>query len=281
MTQILADTPAELSVSFYDGETVVDPGTVTVTITRADGTVLVTDAATDGSGANPRTYDLAAQSDLDLLTAVWSGDDGRKRTTFVEIVGAFIVELADIRAGLNLTDQGKYPTYMLENAREWFTDLVTDFCGFSPVPRLAHAVIDGTGTTRARLTRSHTYVRRLRYATIDGVAVDADTLAAWELSEGFLDTGFIGSLLTSGRGTVALGYEHGLDAAPADMQRAALTATRWRILTDKNQGIPDRVVSMTNDVGGTVQYARANKRYPTGIDDVDATLVRYRMVSVA
>lgn len=279
--QVLIHTPTTLSVTFYDGETAVDPGVTTVTITAADGTELVADAATGGTDEDPRTYSLAAQNELNRLTVLWEGAGGRKRTTYVEIVGGFIVELADIRAEPNLSDTNRFPTAMLEDARDWFTDLATDFCGFSPVPRFAHEVIDGTGSTRARLAHTHAYVRRIRYATIDGEEVDADTLAGWDLESGYLDTSFIGSVLVAGRASITVGYEHGLDAPPADMQRAALTAIRWRLLSDKNQGMPDRVISVTNDIGGTVQYARANKRYPTGIDDVDATLVRYRLVTVA
>lgn len=281
MSQVLINTPATLSVTFYDGETPTDPGVTTVTITRADGTAVVTGAATGGTAANPRTYSLAAQTDLDRLTVLWEGASGRKRTTYVDIVGGFIVELADIRAESNLADTSKFPTAKLEKAREWFTDLTTDFCGFSPVPRFTEETVNGTGSTRLRLPVTYRNIRRLRYATIDGVAVDAGTLADWQIEDGYLDTGYAGTVLTSGRATITVGYEHGLDAPPADLERAALTAIRWRVLTDKNAQMPDRIISMTNEIGGTVQFARANKRYPTGIDDVDSVLVRLRMVSVA
>jgi hypothetical protein len=77
-SRILINAPATLSVTFYDGgETAVDPGTVTVTVVRADGTTVVSAAATSGTGTSARTYTLAAQTRLDHLTATWtgSGDD--------------------------------------------------------------------------------------------------------------------------------------------------------------------------------------------------------------
>jgi hypothetical protein len=51
MEQVLINTPTTLRESWYVDGVIVDPGTVTVTITRADGTVLVSAAATTGVAA--------------------------------------------------------------------------------------------------------------------------------------------------------------------------------------------------------------------------------------
>jgi hypothetical protein len=55
MERVLRLTPATISNSWYEDGVIADPGVVTVDIARADGTALVTDGATSGTGAAART----------------------------------------------------------------------------------------------------------------------------------------------------------------------------------------------------------------------------------
>lgn len=276
--QITVDTPAILRAVFYPAgsETGTDDDPVTVAVTRADGTAVSGVGAVASPGNGVYTATLPAQTTLDVLTATWTGATSKVRTTH-EIVGANLVELAEIRAQTNLSSTSSYPTALLEEARAWFVDLVSDFCCFSPVPRFAQETVDGNGGSRLGLT-TRPYIRRLRYATIDGAAVDTAVLAKWGLADGILDAA--GTSFPAGRSNVTVAYEYGLDRPDADLRRAALTAIRNRILTDTNQQLPDRVISQTNDFG-SVQYTQASGNYPTGIPDVDSTLIRERLVTVA
>lgn len=278
--QTVVDTPAILRAVFYPAgsETGTDDDPVTVAVTRADGTTVTGVGATASPGAGVYTATLPAQTTLDVLTATWTGATSKVRTTH-EIVGANIVELAEIRAQTNLSNTTTYPPALLEEARAWFVDLVDDFCCFSPVPRFTQETVDGKGGSRLALT-TRPYIRRLRYATIDGTAVDDALLAKWSLADGILDASLSGTSFTVGRGNVTVAYEYGLDRPDADLRRAALTAIRYRVLTDTNQQLPDRVISQTNDFG-SVQYTQASGNYPTGIPDVDSTLIRERLVTVA
>jgi hypothetical protein len=271
---IAVDTPATLRAVFYPAgsDTGADDDPVTVAVVNSNGDAVAGVGATVSPGDGVYTATLPAQENLDILTATWTGATTKVRTTH-EIVGRQIVELAEIRALPNMANTGTYPNAMLEDARAWFTDLVEDYCGFSPIPRFARETVNGTGRPTVDLaTRS--YVRAIRSITVDGVAV-AD-VADWFLSEGVL----IGpETLAVGVGNVAVAYEHGLDGPPADLRRAALTAIRYRILTDVNSQMPDRALSLSNEFGN-VQMAQAGRRTPVGIPEVDSVLSRMRLVSV-
>jgi hypothetical protein len=271
-TRILVDTAATLSVTFYDGETVIDPGTVTVTVTRSDGTAVVTGAATAGTGAAARTYTLAAQTRLDHLSAVWTGTGARKLTTRHEVVGGFYATLPEIRALDALTNTTKYPTATLEAARAVAEDRFEEATGVAWVPRHEREVLSGVGTSRLLLTRYPP--RSLIAVSVDGTAV-SDLTTFRFYPEGTLERK---SALTfpreasGGGGNVIVEYTHGEDAPPWDLKQAFLVYVRYLIL-DTTSRIPDRATGMTTEFG-TIQFASAQER-PTLLPEVDAVLADY------
>ena len=273
MTQLIAvDTPATISATFYaaGADTGADDGTVTVAVMRADGSAVTGVGAVTSAGDGVYTVTLPAQADLDVLTATWTGATTKVRTTH-EIVGRQLVELAEIRAQTNLSS-ASYTNTMLEDARAWFLDTVDDFCGFSPIPRYAYETASGDGTSTVRIT-NRAYVRAIRSVAVDGEEVG--DLTGWDLDNGLLS----GTTFPYGRNNVTVGYEYGLDHPPADLKRAALTAIRYRLLTDVNSQLPDRAMSISNEYGN-IQMAQPNRKGPTGIPEVDAVLMRYRLVTV-
>lgn len=277
MKRARIDTPVTLSASFYDsdGEALVDPGTVTVTITRSDGTTLVTGAATGGTGAAPRTYSLAAQTRLDHLTAVWTGSlGGRRITTNVEVVGAFFAELAEIRALDALTSATSYPTAKLERARTQAEQAFEDVTGVAWVPRHARETVDGTGLPRLAL--AHQQPRELLAVTIDGTAAaDLTAFRLYPYAAIERVAGAIWPRETSGGGrNVVVEYTHGFDEPPGDLKEAFLVYVRDRLLMG-NSRIPDRASLMTTDFGTFNLVTAGGARY-TGLPDVDAVLQRYR-----
>jgi hypothetical protein len=208
LAQLIAlDTPATISATFYPSgsDTGTNDGTVTVAVTRADGTAVAGVGAVSAGASGVYTATLPAQTSLDVLTATWSGATSKVRTTH-EIVGRQLVELAEIRAQTNLAAGGTYTNARLDEARAWFVDLVDDYCGFSPIPRYAYEVVNGTGMTTVRLT-NRAYIRTIRSVTIDGTAV-AD-VTKWDLENGILDASQAGAYFTLGRNNVKVGYEYG------------------------------------------------------------------------
>jgi hypothetical protein len=273
-SRILVGAPATLTAAFYDGgEALVDPGTVTVTVTRSDGTAVVTGAATTGTGATVRTYTLAAQSRLDHLTAVWTGSVGaRTVTTRHEIVGGFYAELAEIRALDAVTSDTKYPTALLETARRQAEDRFEQATGAAWVRRHARDTVSGNGATR--LVLPHRPPRSLIAATINGTA--AGDLTLFRLyDEGLIERAGGATWpkeSAGGGGNVVVEYVHGYDAPPADLKQAFLTYVRY-LLLDTRSRIPDRATAMTTEFG-TIQLASATSR-ATLIPEVDAILADY------
>jgi hypothetical protein len=272
-SRILVGSPATLTAAFYDGgEELVDPGAVTVTVTRSDGTAVVTGAATTGTGVAVRTYTLAAQTRLDHLTAVWTGAAGRVVTTRHEIAGGFYAELAEIRVLDAVTNVTKYPAALLETARRQAEDRFEQATGAAWVRRHARDVLSGNGASR--LVLSHRPPRSLIAATINGTAA-ADLTLFRLYDEGIIERAAGATWpaeVAGGGGNVVVEYVHGYDAPPADLKQAFLTYVRY-LLLDTRSRIPDRATAMTTEFG-TIQLASATSR-ATLIPEVDAVLADY------
>src|SRR5881628_1328803 len=123
MDRILQGTASTISVIVdQDGvPTNPSPDSALVTITRANGTVLVANAGTSDTGTGSFAYTLnpTQTATLDRLTAVWSvtvGGVAQTLTTRVEVVGGFVFSLADFKARPDVAS-GTYTTQQLANAR--------------------------------------------------------------------------------------------------------------------------------------------------------------------
>lgn len=263
--RILAGAPATLEVRFLDstGEPSTVAGPVTVTVTRADGTAVVTDVGATASGET-WTYALtsAQTADLDTLTATWTGPGGRKAISRHHIVGGFYFTLSDLRSLSDMEDTSKYPNSVIREVRRRVEDTFEDATGVAWVPRHSTETIDLSGGVGLL---SQVKVRRLRH--IEGlttVQVDAASVT----SAGRIT----GALLSK---TALVGFEHGYDALPADLRDAALTFARAQLLGNRT-GIPDRATTFTSAEGGTYRLATPGVGgWITGIPEVDEALHRH------
>lgn len=272
ISQILKNTAATLQVTFSVGDA---SGSVTVTVTRADGTAIATGAATTHPGpVGVYTYALAPQTELDSLTATWSGTFGgvvQSVQTFAEIVGGYLFTLSDIRAfgDRTLANSTTYPDADLREARERITDMFQDVTQTSFVPRYARDTLDGTGTSRIWLLRKRP--RRIIAATVDGTTLsDLTILKPYPTGRLERTTGLWGTGILN-RQNVTVSYEYGYSSPPADISRAAMTLARYELVSSD---ISDRMISFDNDLG-SVRLSVPGRNYPTGIPIVDATLARY------
>lgn len=84
--------------------------------------------------------------------------------------------------------------------------------------------------------------------------------------------------LPSGSPDVLVTYQAGYSATPPpDIKEAALQATRWHLLEGRASNVHSpRQTSMTNEMGGTVNFAVAGTDRPTGYPEVDAVIVGWR-----
>lgn len=284
-SRILVGVAATLSwqPAASDGEAAAPDGTVTVGVTRADGSSLIAaGTATIGSGSALRQVAVTAAqtATLDVLIATWTDSGGGTATTLHEIVGGFYFSLAEARqVQSTLGDISKYPAAVLRDVRAAVEDEFEEIAGCAFVPRYRRVRVRGSDTNT--LTLPDPLVRTVRsvraYSTASSYTTwTADQLAAIMTDDsGVLDTGTGGVFPCVGAGLV-IEYEHGHDRPPSDLRRHALTRLR-EIANDPVAAVPSRAERFTSPEG-TVVYSLlpggpGGRR--TGNPDIDAALTRY------
>jgi hypothetical protein len=270
MDRILQSTPATISESWYQGATIQDPGTVAVTVTRDDGTIVTTGTAA-GTGATPRTFQLTAAdtASLDRLTATWTSPTLGTLTTVIEVVGDFLFTINEAHnAGL-----ASYSDDQIAGARTRVEQAIEDACGLAFVPRYDRAMLNGDGTTLLRLGRP--FLRRVRWASTVTAGVTTALLTT-DLSMLSISTaGFVsGYTWPSGYGNVLVGFEHGMDRPPETVRAAALDYARFLLTQDTS--IDSRVTQLQTD-DGTLVFGGGQ----TGLPGVDRVIDQYRVPAIA
>lgn len=254
MERYLVKTTPTTSVTYYEDGAVVDPGTVTLTVTREDGTVLGSALPTSGTGAAARTFNLTAATYttvLDVLKLDWLSASKGTITTYAEIVGGFLFTLAEARKLNPLQNTTTYPTADLIVARVLAETALEEACGVAFVPRYFRDRFDGSGTTDLLLPPRPLTITSV---TIGATSASAGTaLTASELQDLRLyPDGRLYNPLgwTLGRQNVEVKGTHGYKTLPPRVGRFALRlAKHWLVETP----ISERATSLTNDAG-TVEY---------------------------
>ena len=256
---VLRANPATVTALFVNTAGVtVDPGTVLVTVTRLNGTAVVTDAATtSGSGAAARTYTLTSSHTalLDTLTVTFaSASLSQSVSETVEVVGALLFTEAEARAfdGGAMSNQSTYTDAAIEEARARITDQFETICGVSFVPRYRLDTFNGLGGAYLLLPRQKvTAIRSVEYRSSGAAtwtAYDSDDLADLYIEPwGELLRESRGTFL-SGRRNIRVGYEHGFTTPPYDVKRAALMALKYELVPSN---VDPRAISISSEVGST------------------------------
>jgi hypothetical protein len=272
MERILQSAPFTASETFYEDGVAVDPGVVTIGITRADGTVLVAPlTATAGSGVGARTYALTIANTLllDTLTLTWTSATKGIRKSMIEIAGGFLFTLADARAirlgSSSSTDTigTRYSTAEVAAMRTSVEQAIEDEYGAALVPRYERETIDGSPLADTNLNLKWPLVRSVREASITGISVlssvEIDSILGVYYSTGW----------TAGRRNVIVGYEHGLDRPPERIRRGGLLLLkRWLV----EGPVDDRMTSMSND-DGTFSLATPGRGGSIfGLPELDASI---------
>ena len=167
LERIQQNTPATLSQQWYEDGAAVDPGTVTLEITRADGTVLVAaGASTSGVTTAPRTYNLTTTHTalLDTLKITWTSTLKGTLVSYVEVAGGFLFSISQARALKPLDNVTNYPTAVLKDMRITVEQALEDACGVAFVPRYERETVNGDGTigTHAEVAEGSGCPRRLQ-----------------------------------------------------------------------------------------------------------------------
>lgn len=281
IVRVLKGNDYKLTHTFYaqDEETATDAtGTVTVSVTREDGTVLTGGTVSVNNGTTGQ-YDFTLTAathlgELDELSVRWTATvAGRSvsETDLVKVIGARYFSLSELRSIKGLASTTAFPNKLLQQARDIVEEFIDNFTTHAWVPTYKREVFDGDSTGELFLSETHT--RRLIKLTINGTA---QTTSAWSLSvSGRIRTdGTIFIQNIPARQNIVVCYEWGDPFPPLDLKKAALTLARHMLLST-DSSIPDRARMLQTEFG-MYQLDTASEDKPTGLPDVDAVLMRYR-----
>jgi hypothetical protein len=274
-------TPGTLSQQWTEDGAVVDPGTVTVGINKADGTVLVAaGSATSGTGSSPRTFNLTTThtAALDKLQVTWTSTLKGTLVSYVEVVGGFLFGLAEIRAVTPINDTVNYLTADIVDTRTAVEQAIEQACGVAFAGRYALERYSGDGSNVLQL--NHPLPSSIRSVTITGTAFTAPQLADLTMAA----SGAIYSTLTYftwGQNNIVVGYEHGYQEPPMEIRRAALLLAKMWLVGRRNP-IDDRAVTFNAGAdGGTYSLAVPGRNGSNfGHPDIDVAVDRYSRVSM-
>jgi hypothetical protein len=242
MNRALVNAPYTLEATLYQGSTATNPApdSATVTVTRADGTVVLTDGATNdtGTGTFSRTLTSAQMSLLDTLEARWTMTVGAETATLVthtEVVGGFLCTLAEIKT--------LFPTATDDEAAQIRTaaEQRLEQAVGAQVPRYAYETKQARGMLRLNNNR----VRTVRSLVVDGADYSVDGLV---LADSVV---YLSRSRSSGwYAPVSIGYEFGEDY-PSEVVREAVKLAARETFTTSSDG---RVIRREAD-GQAVTYA--------------------------
>jgi hypothetical protein len=269
LERVLQLTPATLSQQWYEDGSAVDPGSVTVTVTGADGTAVASGAAS-GTGTAARTYNLTTTHTalLDRLTVTWTSSLKGTQTSYVEVVGGFLFSIAEFRAlGSAYANTTNYPTATVADMRTTVEQALEDACGVAFVPRYEIETLNGVYS--GLLPVKWAKVRTIRTVTIDTVAgTPADYVA---LREGMI---YGSAYWSAGYGNVTVGYEHGHSTPPMRIKRAALIlAKRW--ITPGSAD--DRAINVSNETGTYALFQAGVRGHQFDVPEVQAAVDQYSL----
>lgn len=258
-----------------------EPGTVTVGVTRADGTVLVaagsaTTTVSGETGLRTKALTAAQTADLDQLTATWTdAGDSSVHTTTIDIVGGHLFTLEEARASDDEIADNFDDDDIIE-ARADVTEELEWICARAFTPRYARTTVSGTGDRELIIPFADSgWCHDL--LTVEAVTID-DDMSADELAELTVAADRIiyaaeGDAWPFGVGNITVAWTYGMARPPRHLKRAALRRLRQR-LHEGQTGIPARAKSFTAAEGGTYELDTADQ-YRCGVPDIDAVYARY------
>lgn len=274
MDRVLRGVPPTASLALYgpDGtptDPVGNPATTIVDVADGAGAPVAQALPTQHPATGSFTCNLPALPNLDTYTLTWALPDGTMRATELEVVGGAYFAVADLRAwDSDLADATAYPAAAVVEAREIVEEDFEHATGVAWVPRGRRLTLDGSGDYALRVPNLR--LRRVVSARVDGALLaDQSTLVPYP-------SGVImrpGAIWPLGYENVQVQYEHGMDAPPAPLVRAAKRYARHLLVRgglDQNE----RATAVFTDLGG-YRLSIAGRDGWTGLPEVDAVLERY------
>lgn len=284
--RVMRGTPTSVTVVFRGDEEPLDAdGAVTVEIRRADGTTLLSTTAVPGDpGSGQYTVVIPAQTDLNILEVVWTGEfSGNEASlvSYVEIVGSFLFTVSELRHfDQTLKNADRFPTEALEEKRTLVEEEFEDICSRSFIPRFH----------REEFTKlsgeAYLSLRKAEPIDITKLTVDGEDRLDW-VTGGLIRTdrddpkvlNLFGpaQAITRTRAAVVIEYEYGMRKVPPLIKDAGMKRARG-LLLGQNATIDERATVMAIPEFGTFNLATPGQKGSyTGIPAIDAILDRYML----
>lgn len=293
MDQVLRNTAATVTVTFYNGSSPVDADAdPTVVVKRADGTTLLSTTATNEPDPGVYSVIIPAQSSLNILTLVWTGEfDGTEVSieSIVEIVGGFYFSIAELRNyDSALANTTKYPNTALIEARNLVESEFEDICERAFVPRFHREVTETNSGYYTLDSWSEGYielekpepirVNALKVNNVDRLTwySDGNIYKAKEDPHQLVFRSVAGQGIR-GATKLELEYEYGMTQVPTPIKQKALKRAKM-VLLGMNSTIDERASTMSLPDIGIINLVTPGQRgSETGIPDIDVVLDRYKL----
>lgn len=226
-----------------DGGVGTPVGAVTVDITRANGSALVTGAATVApvAPATAYTYTLAAASCalMDVLTAVWKDGGVERQRTTLELVGGYYATIPQIRASdPTLADAGKFTDADIVRARTEVEHKFASVTSCDFAPRYHIERLDGNGGRMLILGWGP--LRGVRAVTVypsssaTGTVWTAAQLLQIPANESRIADCGTSNFWWSGGSNIVVEYESGYSTIPFDLRDQFLIEVRKQLNDTKS-----------------------------------------------
>lgn len=251
----------------------VQPVAAPVSATITDGAGVVVTMGTPMVNGGSLEWSVPAEDlpALDQYRITWTGTvNGAEQSwsTDAELVGGYLFEIPELRSrDRAFTDATKYPSSLLAAKRVEVEDTFEGpkAAGVAFVPRGRRVTLDGFGLRTLRVPDYE--VRRVYSVTANGVAWDTEQVEAIVCDDDRLHLP-APRIWPSGWKNIVVHYEHGLDAPPAPIRRAALTLAREYLA---GSDLPGRATATS--VGDQMfRLTVAGRDGVTGLPEVDAAL---------
>lgn len=238
-----------------DGEPA-DPGTVTVGVTRSDGTdVIASGTATSGATTAPRTvaHTVAHTATCDVLTATWTVSGVAVATTAYEIVGGVYFFTAELRAHEPmLRDPATVTTAQLIAVRTEVETAFESWTNLAMVPRFEVVTVNEWNDYSLQTGRY--FPRSVRWARVWSSGSTYTDLSSSELLEVWTtEDGCVRRTAGWSGYRVQVGLEYGMDKPAPDAKRMALIYARICAVR-ATKGVSGAAASYTTPEGQTVSY---------------------------
>ena len=264
--RIAAGQPRQVTVQFPEAATNVQVTTASARNGTVSGPVPATNV---GGGVWGHTLTYADVQDPDKLTLTFTGEVGGNPyqvRSDVDVAGSHYFTLEEARSIGGISSS--ISDAEIESVRCSVEDQIEANCDTSFVSRLVvEELSPNPGEPFVRLTEAYV----LRVVSVEDHGVDitdevvADGRYLWREPRGW----------SPGLRSVRVVYEAGWsETPPEDLRRAAINATRYRLLEEARVGTPSNVVTIGTDVG-TVRMAVASLKAPFGVPEVDAVVLRW------